>query len=185
MAKTGVRSNYDKFTKKQQKLIADFALAPVLSAGDTLKVVLKIASDTGLQDVSLPKLEEKNTPIKIKGKLIHNPIMPMGIYKKLKEIKDPKKFVNRTGELKKALTACGEFKDLGKAPSKSRDATFTASKKGAVAEFINNTGSALWLSDSPTATKRGIRRRPIVKSAFSKVRGVYKKYLKQRLKLDT
>ena len=187
MAKNAVTSNFEKFNKNQRALIERFQLDVNSSVGDYIRASVTTAKEVGLEKILVPKIAEKNAPIRINGKLLFNPILPRSSYKKVHEQKDLKKFVVRSGEMNEAFSEVGEFtgnKRIGTAKNRSKNSKFVVERidgnvKGKII-FSGNPARAINRGSGKTQST-GLRgRRRIMESAFTKLRGIWKKQIRNK-----
>jgi len=184
MAKKGVTSNFARFNKNQRLLIDRFSLGVSASVGDYIRASVTVAKELGLERINVKGIEDKNPPIVAKGQRIYNPIIPYKSYKTVREKKDVKKFLIRTGELSDALGEVGEFtglRNLLTAKNRSRNSKFIVeTSKGVVRGkiiFSGNPARAINTGGNKASSVRLRGRRRIMESSFSKTRGIWKKNL--------
>lgn len=178
MPESVVTSNFVKFNKNQKALIEKFGLAVNSGVSDIVNAVFHVAADQGFQDFPDVTGSTPNSPARIKGQLIINPVQPYSTYKKFKERGNKKKFVNRTGELKKVFSAFNAVKGYYKSDQVK---AFMVSK-GRLRFGFAGRALRILLSSASKNSKAITKRRPVV-LAMSKVRIIAKKLIAQNIKV--
>lgn len=191
MPKTGITSNSAKFNKNQKRLVERFGVGVSSGACQLCGVACTVASEDGLENINFPGRAEKNVPYKIQGKYIYNPIAGKQTYKKVKEQKDTKKYLVRTGSLLKALTWFKKFVNgTEKIETSEKEEThfFTIRREGekvsARIGFLGDVARALNNGSAKDAGTRLRGRRRIMELAFSKVKTTWKKSMRQKRLLE-
>lgn len=191
MPKTGITSNSAKFNKNQKRLIDRFGIGVSSGACQLCGVSCSIASEDGIENINFTGREKKNVPYKIQGRYIYNPIKGKETYRKVKGQKDTKKYLVRTGSMFKALSWFKKFtngtdklefseKETTHYFSVKREGDFVSAKIG----FLGDVARALNNGSNKDAGTRLRGRRRIMELAFSKVKGVWKKTMKQKRLLE-
>lgn len=183
MQKTSVTSNFQKFNKRQVALIDRFGIGVSSSMVDVLSQSMELASERGIEYINAPDLAKKEPPYKIKGQAIYNPIPGKKNYQTIRDQKDTKKVLNRTGTLASAFKFFFDLRLIGRESMNKRGLNqyLIVDRKNDVARlragFLGNPARALNNVSTKDAATRLRGRRRFVETSFNTMKNIFKKMM--------